>query len=519
MKKLLFPLVALLLLVLVQPVSATEELNRPIWPAAMESVTEGEDLVDAVGDAAMASYMLSRKTARRNSFRGWCGLMTSHQLYNLGINEKLIVTDGNGQYDYYQGMDMTTGGYYVNAYDSNEYTLEEALNTITDYGNKDAFNILVGFQWTHTAEGSLYGHSVVINGIVDGYVYFVESYDSSLGPQGGLLTCTIKEFARYYKSWTLFEGVIHFGDGVYSNVCPTTSTDLMIQARFDTILRSQPSLLGKKGAEHVRDVCAGETFRAIALCRDTWGDYYKVMTNEGFAFISVNAVSLLSAGDGDMSLTELQLPERLQPGQDLTIDGKVTASYGRVASLELSIYGLDGTPLRKESAEIDEPEGQLSVLNGKLYADLLESGVYRAEVYAYSVAPVAGDQWGKSRYQRVLLHSQYLVVGDAPIPEESKTAERQGQLLPEGWFRSQGVDYYVQNGSLVTGWQTIDEKQYYFSATGALCKGWLTIGGRTWYRLPDGTGAVGQLQLDGTTWMFGASGMLLGKANTAEADT
>jgi hypothetical protein len=186
-----------------------------------------------------------------------------------------------------------------------------------------------------------------------------------------------------------------------------------------------------------------------------------------------------------------------------------------VASLEVSIFDLEGNHLRKEGVEIDEPTGQLEMLSGKLYADLLAPGVYLTEVYAYSVAPVAGDKWGQSRYQRVLLHRQYLVVGEGQPPQMQKTVTQSRTQLPEGWFHSQGVEYYVRNGQLVTGWQTIDEKQYYFSATGALCKGWLTVGGRTWYRLQDGTGAVGQLEMDGTIWMFGATGMLLGQANTA----
>jgi len=423
-----------------------------------------------------------------------------------------VVNDGNNQYDYYQGKEMTTGGYYVNAYDANEYSLEDALNAVSDYGNKDVFNILVGFQWTHTEAGAIYGHAVVINGIIDGNVYFVESYDCRFGSQGALLTCTIKEFASYYKPWTIFEGVIHFGDGEFSNVCPTTSTDLVVQARFPSVLRSQPSMLGKKGAERIRDVSAGEKFRAIALCRDTRGDYYKVQTNEGVAFISVHAVSLLAAGDGDMVLTDLQLPQQVQPGEGFTLEGTVTATYGRVASLELSLFTTDGTPVRKESAEVDEPSGQLSVLNDGLYTDLLEPGVYVAEVYAYCVAPVAGDVWGQSRYQRVLLHSQYLTVGDGQPPEQKQAAAKAREQLPEGWQSSQGISYFVRDGSYVTGWQTIDEKRYYFSATGAMCRGWLTLGGRTWYLLPDGTAAVGQLQLDGKIWMFGATGLLLGCA-------
>ena len=497
------------------PAAADEyDYSRPIWPAVVDAVTAGEDLVDAVGDAAITSYAMSQRTARRNNFYGYCGLMVSHQLYNLGVNKKLIVFDGNNQFDYYHQQEMTTGGYYINSYPVEEYTLEEALNTVADYGNKDVFNLLIGFQTTNSGAGAIYGHSVVINGIVDGNMYFVESFNSRFGGQGVLLTCTIKEFARYYGGWASFEGVIHFGDGEYSTVCPTISTDLVVQTRFPTVLRSQPSMLGKKGAQRIRDVSAGERFRAVALCRDTRGDFYKVLTNEGFGFISVGAVSLLSAGDGEMVLTDLQLPGQANPGEGFAVSGTVTATYGRVASVELSIHTVEGVPARKESVEVDDRVGQLDALNEKLWTELLEPGVYVAEVYAYCVSPVAGDTWGQSRYQRALLHSQYLLVGAQtaqlpPLEQESKSTAR---ALPDGWLRQQGVDYYVQGGQYLTGWQTIDGKVYYFSATGALCKGWLTIGGKTWYRMPDGTGAVGQLVLDGKICMFGSTGRFLGYA-------
>lgn len=498
-------------------VAATEyddDYKRPIWPQAMESVQAGKHLVDAVGDAAVTSYVLAQKTARRSSFYGYCGLMVSHQLYNLGINKTLAVQDGNGQFDFYYHRETTSGGYYINAYPVEEFSLEEALNTVTDYGNKDVFNLLVGFESTNSGAGSLYGHVVLINGIVDGNLYFVESFNTRFGGQGCLLTCTIEEFARYYNSWASFEGLVHFGDGAFSNVCPTISTDLLVRARYQTVLRSQPAMLGKKDSQLIRDVSPGEQFRAIALCRDTRGDYYKVVTNEGFGFISVNAVSLLRAGDGEMVLTDLKLPDRILPGQKMSIAGTVTATHGRVASLEVSIFSRDGAPVRKESIEVDDREGQLAPLGDKLWTELLEPGEYLLEVYAYSIAPVAGNTWGQSRYQRVLLHSRYLVVGEGNVPQPppAQPKEAAGPALPEGWHSHCGVDYYVREGRYVTGWQDIEGKTYYFSASGAMCRGWLTVDGRTRYLRQDGTPAVGQLEIDGEVWMFGATGIALGKA-------
>lgn len=413
MKKIIsFCLCLALAVGLVLPVSAEPEpLKRPAWPQALEETQKGErELVEMVVELAEASYSLSLKTAGRRSFKGYCGLLASHQLYNLGLNKVPVVKNGNNQFDYYLPLEQSSGGYYINAYPVEEYSLANAINAVSDFGNKDVFNVLVCFQWTSTEAGSKFGHVMLINGIVDGYVYFVESFESPFGPEGTVTICSIDEFVKYYDSWTEFEGLIHFGEGKYSEVCPTISTDLQVMVRFDSVLRSQPARLGKKESELVRQVSAGERFRAVAVCKDTQGEYYKLLTEEGECYISASAVSVVSAGPGDMVLDNLKMPGKIKSGYSFQLGGSVAATHGRVASLELSLVGADGTPVRKVTAEVDDRDADLAVLNDKLYGELLEPGVYQAEIYAYCVSPVAGSLWGQNRYQRVLLESRTLTV-------------------------------------------------------------------------------------------------------------
>lgn len=394
-----------------EPENEPEPLKRPAWPQALEETKNGQrELVEMVVDLTEASYTLSQKSARRSSFQGYCGLLASHQLYNLGLNTTLVVKNGNNQFDYYLPLERSSGGYYINAYPAEEYSLGNALNAVSDFGNKDVFNVLVCFQWTSTEAGSKFGHVMLINGIVDGYVYFLESFVTPFGPEGTVLICTIEEFVKYYDGWTEFEGLIHFGDGKYSEVCPTISTDLQVMVRFDSVLRTQPARLGKKESELIREVSAGERFRAIAVCKDTQGEYYKLLTQEGECYISASAVSVVDSGQGDMVLENLRLPGKIKSGYSFQLGGTVAATHGRVASLELSLVGADGLPARRVSAEVDSRNGDLAVLNPKLYAELLEPGVYRAEIYAYCVSPVAGSLWGQNRYKRVLLETRELIV-------------------------------------------------------------------------------------------------------------
>lgn len=395
------------------PVAADTDLKRPAWPAAvkaMEDNSEEKTLVDMVTEVAEASYVLSQKTAGRSSFKGYCGLMASHQLYNLGINKTLVVKNGNNQFDLYLPMEVSSGGYFINAYPSEEYTLENALNAVSDFGNKAVFNVLVCFQWTNTEAGSKYGHVMLINGIVDGYVYFIESFLTPFGPEGALLICSIEDFVAYYDGWTLFEGIIHFGQGAYSEVCPTISTDLTVMTRFPTTLRTQPARIGKKDSQEVRQVGAGERFRAIAVCKDTQGEYYKLLVDGQEVYLNASAASVVDSGTGDMVLEGLKMPGKIKAGYGFQLAGTVAATHGRVASLELSMFAADGTPVRKTAREVDDRSGSLDVLNRRLYPELLEPGTYRVEIYAYCVSPVAGSLWGQSRYKRVLLETRELIV-------------------------------------------------------------------------------------------------------------
>ena len=122
------------------------------------------------------TYKKVLKLFRRNSLDGYCGAYVSGQLYLMGINTDLIGGDGKDQYDTFKNMKSTSGGYRVRPYPASVYSMEEALDHITDNGTQDANTILVGFQKTRSAAGKRYGHAVVIHAIIDGTVYFSESY-------------------------------------------------------------------------------------------------------------------------------------------------------------------------------------------------------------------------------------------------------------------------------------------------------------------------------------------------------
>jgi len=177
-----------------------------ILPVCALAANENEMLIEKT----RKSYESGLEATGQESFHGLCGTMVAYQLKYFGVSIYPEAWDGNKQYDNYAGKNITSGGYYVDAYPATEYSLEQALDVLTANGTRDVYNILVGFETTNTEAGALFGHACVITAIVDGTVYFAESFDTSFGVEGTVICCTIKEFAAFYSDWAVFEGLVCF---------------------------------------------------------------------------------------------------------------------------------------------------------------------------------------------------------------------------------------------------------------------------------------------------------------------
>lgn len=505
--------------------------------AALPCVSHAEQISreQAVIQEAKRVYHASQGSAGKASFSGYCGLMTSHQLYNMGINKTLIVKDGNKQFDYYRNLEKTDGGYYISAYSGSDYSLEQALNLITRDGTKDAYNILVGFQQTNTEAGAFFGHACVINAILDGTVYFVESFYTSLGgAEGNVICCSISEFAQYFDAWMVYEGLIHFGD--YKDTCREYQTNVFLRARFSTTLRSQPGLLGRDDCVRLRSVAAGEVLQATALLTDRHGRmYYRVDGGEYLGYVTASAMVTLEVCSEDLSWEGLELPRSMEENQDPDIGGQITAQFGRVAALSVTVTDSKGSIILRERLAQSAFTAELGSLNERLTFDLLSSGSYTLEVSADAASTVAEQGNRRTVYTRTLLYSGSLLVGQAEsyIPTSASQESvphgwvrqngtwycyEQGTPLT-GWVRRWGVDYYLdETGAVTVGWQEIDGKTCYFSPTGALCTGWLMANGGIYYLPEKGGFATGRQQIDGGTYFFGEDGLLLTDRELSEGD-
>lgn len=461
--------------------------------AAQEKVSAERQLqIDALVASTKESYDKTLISTEMASLNGYCGKMVSHQLWHMGINMGLVSNHGNKQYDMYAKMRRTSGGKYISAYPAADYTLLDALNAISEDGTKDVYNILVGFEWTNTKAGGKYGHVCLINGILDGKVYFAESFPTRYAPEGEVNICTIEEFAALYAAWTRFEGVIYFADS-YLESCKRYGTDLFVLARFEMPLRSMPSLLGKQNCKTLRTVSAGERLRVTAVLENPDGErYYQVKEKDRTGYIVAQAAVLERTNYEDITIRNLKLKKTIKEGTKEALSGAIAAENGLVGAVEVVVRDAEGAEVARKREITDCRKVILSQFSKNLGFDKLTPGKYTVTVSAETAAAYIREDMLDYSYTTILLAGETLWVGEmgeetVPVSRSNLKEEKHGWYWEDGlwhcyengeprtgWYTYMGVTYYLdETGTVTTGWVTIEEQKYYFSDTGAMHTGWL----------------------------------------------
>ena len=505
-----------------------------LLPVAAFGAKKEQTKEDILRKKTAVCYARSLNASGRTSFEGYCGLMSSYQMWVEDINDWCVINDGKDQFDYYAQLDITSGGYQVRPYYASDYSLEEALNEVCRYGTKDVYNILVGFQSTDTEAGALYGHSVFINGIIDGNVYFTEQYESrfvSYKPEGQPIICPIARFAEHYDNYAAFEGLVWFGDGKYADSCESQGTNLLTTARFDTTLRSEPCVVGQNECWVLRSISGGERLRATAVVKNKAGDYfYQVQDGDLTGYIAAAALFVEKTDPLDLELKDEKLPGVVSGAYNAGIDGSVIARHGGIAKLGAVVTDSLGKQVRHVTAEVTGYRAELALLNQQLALDNLEPGHYKLELYAQNVVPAVVGGKEITLSGKLLLRSKVVQVGgimhvakaqpqlrrQVPQPdagwvqmEDGWHYLREGESLT-GWQTVYGVRYYFDaDGAAVTGWQEVDGVTRYFSETGAMCTGWLHIGDEVYFRNPDGSAYTGWLEFAGKLHCFNDDGVMI----------
>jgi len=362
------------------------------------------------------------------SFDGYCGTLTGYQLYYMGITAGRDRQNGNEGYDRYCSQSYSTGGYRIKAYSGKSWTLLRALNKITDNGSKDAYNILVGFESTPSRAGRRYGHSCVIHGIIDGKVYFMESYPVYLNGahyrEGAPISCTIKEFCDYYASTTSkFDGVIHFGAKDYADSCDRYPTAFEGVALEQTELRSLPCFEDVDSAsELVANVLSGDKVNIVGVIRNTQGDFWYQVEGESSGYVSADAIQVSRFYYDDVVLENVSAPAALRQGKSFKVKGEIRTEHNQLYTVRSQVYSLDHPEQEQVLNTADIVEDTLYSLKNSAISQELAFRDLAPGSYRYELAAVIGSYYYGLDQLQIRWETVSLWNSDFRVTEKSSDA-------------------------------------------------------------------------------------------------
>ncbi len=206
-----------------------------ILPVVPVGAVTGDQFITRIEN----TYAKALKQSGVKSFDGYCAMYVNWQLYLLGINSSFVGGNGCDEFANYRYKSYSNGGYKISVYPASSYTFTTALKKIASKGNC-VQNVLACFSKTGTTAGQKYGHTFLIHAIVDGYVYFSESFDTTVAgtaySEGTPIKCTIAQIcAKYDTLFYSFDGFIQFEPPEGSGGGETTDPDKDPESGVDKI--------------------------------------------------------------------------------------------------------------------------------------------------------------------------------------------------------------------------------------------------------------------------------------------
>ena len=354
-----------------------------------DAAAESDPAVEQLQQQIRKIYAEARRRSGFSSFNGWCGSLVNWQTYLLGIDSAVHGCDGKNEYDMYARMDTTCGGYKVKSYPVSQYTMKEALNAITRNGTVDAYNILVGFQKTNTRLGSIYGHALMIHGIIDGTIYFMECFTMGLGgkvwAEGAPVSCSIDTFCDYYARWTVYEGMVYFGVKTYAQMCTEYPTDMTAMAIEDMQILSEPVDPGINEAKAVvGSLDCGQLAAVTGLYKTPEGAYWYQLDLQGVVgYVPAEKLTPLEQ-NFDTYFSDVRIPSTARRGVGVVMRGSVNTLNSKMTQLQILVH--DEAGQEQMHAQMDVDGKGVALNDWKLDKDLtfrnLDKGTYQIRVLA-----------------------------------------------------------------------------------------------------------------------------------------
>ena len=150
-----------------------------------------------IADVTAADYRTALSLANMSSFHGHCNLATAYQLLAIGVYQGGLDFSGAGDlwYNHFSTVSKTSGGYSVITIGG-----KNCLYELTEKYGDELYNIVYCLG---TGGSSGPRHCLLIRAIIDGQVYFADSFGCTYGstyyPEGSCTVLSLDRFVASYK--------------------------------------------------------------------------------------------------------------------------------------------------------------------------------------------------------------------------------------------------------------------------------------------------------------------------------
>ena len=161
---------------------------------------------DEIRAQITSTYNAAKNKNGGNKFFGLCGTYVRYQLEVLNITSNgELAGNGNQWWGKMTAKSQTSKGYKITTFSG-----KNCINDIVSAMGPNVYNIVVGFKHGTGSDGYTYGHVLFIHAIINGTVYYSDSFTYAGIPEGGVQERTISGFYSAYSAYT-FDGA-----GVFS---------------------------------------------------------------------------------------------------------------------------------------------------------------------------------------------------------------------------------------------------------------------------------------------------------------
>ena len=258
-----------------------------------------------------ANYDSALAIAGRRSFHGKCNLATAYQLQAMGIYQGDLDYSGTGSswHTYFKDISETSGGYNIVTISGSDclYDLVER------YGN-EIYNVVYSLGTGGTSGDE---HVLYIRAIIDGNVYFADSFGTSYNrkhyPEGTGTVLSLDAFVAEYKRMNgNAYGCVYFTKGKTEHLAGSKENPAdwqnddrrFIEGKY--IVSSAILKVREKPALHSKSLTSIPHNKKINVTQiiDNWG---KVEYNGKTGWICLTYTQKLSAVTNDSSLSVVSL--------------------------------------------------------------------------------------------------------------------------------------------------------------------------------------------------------------------